>query len=139
MSLNELGGSGPSLLIAWTRLLVSYWTWTLGTKAHPHILYAWSQMFPFLELACLTHSHCSSYAFQIKKCTEPTCIQHPVRLPPEQFSELNHLPLPLLDASKEHFLKFEEVFGKPLSSKDQPSFVATPTQKQIQIQIDKLC
>ena len=85
-----------------------------------------------------THCHALSYAFQIKKCSVPTCyycIEHPVRLPPEQFSELNYLPLPLLDASKEHFLK--EVFWKPLSSKDRPSHVASPTEEQKQTDKDR--
>lgn len=55
-----------------------------------------------------------------------------MRLPPEQFSDLNYLPLSILDASKEHFLKFVEVFGEHLSSKDQPSHVTSPTEEQKQ-------
>ena len=50
----------------------------------------------------------------------------------EKFLELNSLPLPLLDESKEHYLKFEEVFGKPISEADQPSLVAVPTDEQKQ-------
>ena len=60
------------------------------------------------------------------------CIQHPIRLPMEQYLELNYLPLPLLDASKEHYLKFEDVYGKPISDADQPSHVAVPLEEQRQ-------
>ena len=76
-------------------------------------------------------THC--HAFQVKKCTDSTCFycqQHPLRLQPDQLSSLHFLPLPLLDATKEHYQKFEEVFGKPLSNSDQPSRVATPTEEQ---------
>ena len=58
------------------------------------------------------------------------CNQHPIRLPKEQFLELNYLSLPLLDASKEHYLKFEDVFGKSISDADQPSLVAVPSEEQ---------
>ena len=79
------------------------------------------------------HCHSSSYVFQVKKCMEPACFycnQHPIRLPVEKFLELNYLPLPLLDASKEHYQKFGDVFGKPISTADQPSLVAVPTEEQ---------
>ena len=52
----------------------------------------------------------------------------------EQFLELNYLPLPLLDASKEHYLKFEDVYGKPISDADQPSLVAVRSEKRKQRQ-----
>ena len=55
----------------------------------------------------------------------------------EKFFKLNSLPLPLLDESKEHYLKFEEVFGKPISEADQPSLVAVPTDEQKQIDRDR--
>ena len=80
-----------------------------------------------------THCHASNYAFQVKKCTDSTCFycqQNPLRLQPDQFSSLHFLSLPLLDATKEHYQKFEEVFGKPLSNSDQSSRVATPTEEQ---------
>ena len=57
----------------------------------------------------------------------------------EKFLELNSLPLPLLDESKEHYLKFEEVFGKPISEADQPSLVAVPTDEQKQTGIEGHC
>lgn len=43
----------------------------------------------------------------------------------------------LLDASKQHFLKFEEVLGKPIPNVHQPSLVATPTDKQKQVDEDR--
>ena len=55
----------------------------------------------------------------------------------EKFLELNSLPLPLLDESKEHYLKFEEVFGKPISEANQPSLVAVPTDEQKQMDRDR--
>ena len=58
------------------------------------------------------------------------CNHHPIRLPMEQLLELNYFPLPLLDASKEHYLKFEEVYVKPISDADQPSLVAVPSEEQ---------
>ena len=57
----------------------------------------------------------------------------------EQFLELNSLPLPLLDASKEHYLKFEDVYGKPISDADQPSLVAVPSEEQKQTGIEGHC
>ena len=65
------------------------------------------------------------------------CNQHPIRLPMEKFLELNYLPLPLLDESKEYYLKFENVFGKPISESDQPSLVAVPTDEQKQTDRDR--
>lgn len=44
------------------------------------------------------HYHASSY---VKKCTCLYCQQHPVRLlPPDHFSALHFLPLPLLHTPK---------------------------------------
>ena len=65
-----------------------------------------------------THCHCSHYVFQIKKCELPSCfycLEHPIRLLQEDFSKLSFLPLPLLDPSKEHYQKFDMVYGKPPS------------------------
>ena len=64
---------------------------------------------------------------------DPTCFhynQHPIRLTVEQFLELNYLPLPLLDASKENYLGFEDVFGETIFTADQPSLVAVSSEEQ---------
>lgn len=79
-----------------------------------------------------SHCHASAYAFQIKKCSDATCfycMQHLPRLLPEEFERLHFLPLPLLDTSEQHYLKFEELYGKQPSNSDQPSKVATPSEE----------
>ena len=46
------------------------------------------------------HSHSSHYAFQLKKCRDPTCFyccEHPIRLCDDVFDKLSFLPLPLLN------------------------------------------
>ena len=60
-----------------------------------------------------THCHCSHYVFQIKKCENPSCfycLEHPIRLPHEDFSKFSFLLLPLLDPSNEHYQKFDMVY-----------------------------
>ena len=77
------------------------------------------------------HCHCSHYVFQIKKCDDDSCfycLEHPIRLPREDFSKLSFLPLPLLAPSKEHYQKFDILYGKP-PSEDRPSCVPTPSQE----------
>ena len=39
----------------------------------------------------------------------------------EKFKELSLLPLPVLDATKEHYCPFEELYGSEPTGKDQPS------------------
>ena len=56
-------------------------------------------------------------------------MEHPIRLPQECFSKLNFLPLPLLGPRKEHFQTFDMVYGKPLSEKDRPSYVVSPSEE----------
>ena len=80
------------------------------------------------------HCHVSAYMFQVKKCSEPSCtycIKHPIQLEPDRFSQLNFVPLPLLDSSGDHYQSFSDLYGKPLSNKDRPSRVATPTDEQV--------
>ena len=71
------------------------------------------------------HSCSTSYSFQLKKCSSSTCFycgtSGKPRLPQDIFSSLSWLPLPLLDSTKEHYQAFESVYGKPVSSQDQPS------------------
>lgn len=82
------------------------------------------------------HCHCSQYVFQIKKCLDSSCyycVQHPVQVSPEVFDSLSFLPLPLLNATKDKYLKFDEVIGKPLSEKDRPSYVPKPSDEAKEI------
>ena len=70
------------------------------------------------------HSHKSAYALQLRKCSLDTCAycsSHPVRMPLEEFNSLCYLPLPILDASGQHFKPFKEVYGQLPSEKDRPS------------------
>ena len=78
------------------------------------------------------HCHASQYVYQIKKCTDEACyycLQHPIRLPTEVFSELSFLPLPLLDISKEHYKKFSDIYGQSPDEQDCPSYVPVATDK----------
>ena len=70
-----------------------------------------------------THCHSSHYVFQIRKCLDPSCycVQHPVRMDLEKFKELSFLPLPLLDTTKEHYCRFEELYGSEPTGKGRPS------------------
>ena len=74
------------------------------------------------------HSCSTSYSFQLKKCSSPTCkycTANKPTLPHDTLSSLSWLPLPLLDQTKEHYQSFDSVYGSPISSKDQPSISAT--------------
>ena len=44
-----------------------------------------------------------------------------MRLPVDVFQEMNFIPAPLLDSSKEHYLTFDEAYGKMVTEKDRPS------------------
>lgn len=66
------------------------------------------------------HSHRSTYAYQGCKCSLHTCAycsSHPVRMPLEEFNSLCYLPLPILDASGQHFKPLKEVYGQLPSEK----------------------
>ena len=79
---------------------------------------------PALQKFVESHCHSSQYAFQIKKCLDPSCyycVEHAVVMDREEFSGISFLPLPLLDSTKAHFSPFSEMYGKPLSDKDRPS------------------
>ena len=70
--------------------------------------------------------HCTSttYTFQIKKCTSSSCshcTEYPIRLPQDLHNSLHFIPAPLLDSNKEHFQKFDQVYGGKVSEKDLPS------------------
>ena len=79
-----------------------------------------------------THCHASQYMFQIKKCNSSECeycCEHPVRLSPEVFETLSFLPLPLLDSTKEHYQKFDVLYGQRPSDKDRPTRVPAPSEE----------
>ena len=64
--------------------------------------------------------HCKEehYALQIKKCTDPDCCT-PSKLPR---TELNWLPMPILDGSGAHYVPYEEAKGmKNADGRDRPS------------------
>lgn len=75
-----------------------------------------------------THSHISQYAFQVRKCTDTSCIycsSHPLRMPLDVFTTLGFLPLPIIDSSAEHFQPFKDVYGQVPIEKDRPSLRCT--------------
>ena len=45
------------------------------------------------------------------------------------FQQLSFLPLPLLDVTKEHYSKFDDLFGQSPDEKRRPSYVPTPTEE----------
>ena len=70
------------------------------------------------------HSHRSTYVCQLRKCSLDTCAycsSHPVHMPLEEFNSLCYLPLPILDASGQHFKPLKEVHGQLPSEKDRSS------------------
>ena len=58
--------------------------------------------------------HCKirHYIFSVKKCTQDKCICKPPRLPKERFDTLEHLPDPVPDKDDEHYMAFDELYGK---------------------------
>ena len=93
------------------------------------------QRSPALRQFLDTHCHSSHYVFQIRKCLHPSCYycqQHPLRMDPEKFQDLSLLPLPLLDATKEHYRPFTELYGDQPSEKDRPSMQQSGDQDAIE-------
>ena len=62
--------------------------------------------------AFITHCcQCTQYTFDILKCGESSCtICKPVRLPPDMFQKLSHIPHPVLGEDN-HYKPFTEVLG----------------------------
>ncbi len=78
------------------------------------------------------HCHISKYAFQIRKCLLDSCqycSSHPVRISLEEFKLINFLPLPLLDASKDHYKPFKDIYGTTPLEKDRPSLKSTKSSE----------
>lgn len=64
---------------------------------------------------------CSQYTFDILKCGESSChICKPVRLPPDIFRKLSHIPHPVL-GDDSHYKSFSDVFGTT-TKESCPSF-----------------
>ena len=63
--------------------------------------------------------HCRQrlYCLQIRKCEDRECCTQPTR-------ELTWLPDPVLQEGSEHFMEFDEVYGKETSDKDRPTYQA---------------
>lgn len=70
------------------------------------------------------HCKATTYTYQIRKCMNVSCNYcslHPIRLPAEVFGDISFIPAPLLDFTKEHYMKFCEAYGKTVTEKDRPS------------------
>ena len=85
----------------------------------------------YRRLAAFMKDHCSStrYFFQVKKCGKNMCCYcslHPVHLPQSEFDRLHFVPLPLMNAAKDHYKKLEELFGMLPSEVDRPSLASSP-------------
>ena len=65
-------------------------------------------------------------------------MEHPIRLPDDVFNSLSFLPLPLLDTSKEHFLKFTDVYGQLPSERDRPSLIPVASEEAKEIDREKI-
>ena len=73
------------------------------------------------KLTKFIEDHCTAttYTYQIKKCGDcDFCQEHPVRSP---IKDLNFVPAPLLDDTRQHYVSFEELYGKKPDEKDLPS------------------
>ena len=72
-------------------------------------------------------SHCkaTSYTCQIKKCLSNGCFVcshlQPIRLEKDVVNSMSFLLDPMLDASQEHYQKFQDIFGIATTEKYQPS------------------
>jgi hypothetical protein len=63
------------------------------------------------------------------KCGKVNCgLCTQVRLPPQVFEKLRHLPLPTL-GDDDHYIPFFEVFGNDTTEDHQPSFRKPPPKK----------
>ena len=92
----------------------------MSSKALPE----YSGLKAFLD----THCHSSQYVFQIKKCADFSSYQFCQLHSPSMGTQLgmvSFLPLPLLGASKEHYLPFSALYGEIPNEKDLPSHQTT--------------
>lgn len=78
------------------------------------------------HLCKFMESHCSStmYMFQVKKCMDLSCyycIQHPVKMPMEEFKKLSFIPLPLMMEDGQKYKEFKDLYEKKPDESDRPS------------------
>ena len=73
-----------------------------------------------LQNFCKNHCHSSNYVYQLKKCRDQDCKEHPIGLHSEVFSKLSFLPLPLLDALNETLRK---VYEQIPDERGRPTYV----------------
>ena len=81
---------------------------------------------PALQAFMDKHCHSSHYLF--KKCGQDSCyycLEHPVRLPQSEFERLNFIPLPLMNATKDHYKSYQDLYGQVPSEVDRPSKAPT--------------
>ncbi len=75
-----------------------------------------------------THCRIRHYMFSIKKCGQAECrVCQPRRLPEHIFSELDHLPDPMLESS-EKYKDFADVYGTVTTEEFRPSLGAAGVQ-----------
>ena len=100
------------------------------------------ELFPDLDLAKLQKAHTSkvesyqkwieihcrsrNYTFQIRKCKEKNCCLPP-RLTNEQ---MQWLPDPVLNETKEHYKSYNEVKGTETNESDRPTLKAKPMKEK---------
>ena len=90
------------------------------------------------DLQVFMKAHCNSthYLFQVKKCGEDSCSHcgaHLIRLPESEFKDIQFVPLPVLDISKNHYKKFEEMYSQLPSEVDRPSISSAVTSGAIAV------
>ena len=87
-------------------------------KSHPVIA-------EFISHCC----QCTQYTFDILKCGKLSCnFSKPVRLPPEIFRKLSHIPHPVLGEDS-HYKPFTEILGTE-TKEECPSFDLKKKKKQ---------
>ena len=72
----------------------------------------------------IEHSVLTTYTFETGKCGKDTCHYHSknsVCLPSDMCKNIKFIPGPVLDSSKVHYQKFDQVYGSAPSGKDRPN------------------
>ena len=78
--------------------------------------------------------HCkySHYSFQVKKCSMEDCLYcqcHPPQTP--DFDQLHFLPEPEPTSDKQHYLPFDQMYGKTTTDSHRPSCQSEQVEKEI--------
>ena len=80
----------------------------------------------FMKAPC----NCTHYLCHVKKCGEDSCFHcgiHLIRLPESEFKDIQSIPLPVLDVSRNHYKKFEDMYGQLPSEVDRQSISSSVT------------